>query len=73
MCETRDVLILLIMLNAGMNVDAFKQMTDHGFVVQCIIGGNAEEFFTQIEIHEGIEDVIAEILTGVGPFEDMES
>jgi len=72
MCETRDVLIFLIMLNAGMNVDAIKQLSDHSLVVRCIIRGNAEQFLTQVEIHKRIEDIIAEILSGVCSFEDME-
>jgi len=72
MCETRDVLIFLIMLNTGTNVDAIKQLSDHSLVVQCIIRGNAEQFLTQVEIHKRIEDIIAEILSGVCSFEDME-
>jgi len=72
MCETRDVLIFLIMLNAGMNVDAIKQLSDHSLVVRCIIRGNAEQFLTQVEIHKRIEDIIAEILSGVCSFKDME-
>ena len=72
MCETRDVLIFLIMLNARTNVEVFKQVSDHSLVVRCIIGGDAEQFLTQIEIHKRIEDVIAEILTCVSLVEDIE-
>ena len=72
MCKTRDVLIFLIMLNARTNVEVFKQVSDHSLVVRCIIGGDAEQFLTQIEIHKCIKHVIAEILTRVRSFEDME-
>jgi len=46
MCQTGDVLIFLIMLNAGTNVDVFEQVSDHSLVVRCIIGGDAEQFLT---------------------------
>ena len=72
MRKIRDVLIFLIMVYICTNVDVFKQLSNHSLMVPCIIGGNAEQFLTQIEIHKRIEDVIAEILASVGPFEDME-
>ena len=71
MCKTRDVLVFLIMLNTGTNVNALKQLFDHSFVVRCIVCGDAEQFLTQVKIHKHVEDIITKILPRVGPFEGM--
>ncbi len=71
-CETRDVLVFLIMLNTSMEVDAVEQVRDHGIVFRCIISGDTEQLLAQIEIHQRVEDILGEILPRVHPFQGLE-
>ena len=70
MCKTRDVLVFLIMLNTGTNVNALKQLFDYNFVLRCIVCGDTEQFLRQVEIHKYVEDIITKILLCVGPLRE---